>query len=279
VRGPQATEGETQPNRSILAHLLSTYDAAVRVRLNATYRLNRELCELPSRLWYQGDLYAATGNAVARLVRPAKPHEDSVDAVLDPNHPATLVLAEHTTDHQQSQLEVDILVMLVTRLILDDGLEPQRLAILAPHRAQNNAIRHRLSHLFAPHPSLNMLTSLVIDTVERLQGAERDVVLFSLTTSDPDHLESSFLNNPNRFNVAITRARHKLIVVGSRAFFTLIPRTEAGLQAHQGFMAYYSLCREQQALFVYQTVQNNGTETPNFQPLLWSRLAQTQEVE
>jgi superfamily I DNA and/or RNA helicase len=89
----------------------------------------------------------------------------------------------------------------------------------------------------------------IIDTVERLQGAERDIILFSLTTSDPDHLESLFLNNPNRFNVAITRARHKLVVVGSRAFFTRVPRTETGLLAHRCFTAYYHLCRERQALF------------------------------
>jgi ATP-dependent exoDNAse (exonuclease V) alpha subunit len=57
------------------------------------------------------------------------------------------------------------------------------------------------------------------------------------------------LNNPNRFNVAITRARHKLVVVGSRAFFTQVPHTDAGLQAHYGFKAYYHRCQNQGALF------------------------------
>jgi superfamily I DNA and/or RNA helicase len=259
VRGPQATAGEAQPDRSILAHLLGTYDPAVRVRLNETYRLNQELCQLPSRLWYQDDLRPAAGNATARLVIPAVQHPDMVDAVLDPQRPNTLVLAEHTTDHQHSRLEVDIIAVLVARLLLDYGLEPQRLAVLAPHRAQNSAIRQRLSHLLSCHQPADSLALPVIDTVERLQGAERDVMLFSLTTSDPDHLESPFLNNPNRFNVAITRARHKLIVVGSTAFFGLVPRTETGLQAHQSFMAYYHLCRQQQSLFVSHPVQGDGT--------------------
>ena len=83
----------------------------------------------------------------------------------------------------------------------------------------------------------------VIDTVERLQGVERDVVLFSVTSSDPDALDSPFLNHPNRFNVAITRARHKLVVVGSQAFFTQVPHTDAGLQAHYGCKAYYHRCQ------------------------------------
>jgi superfamily I DNA and/or RNA helicase len=157
-----------------------------------------------------------------------------------------LVLADHTTDEQQSAVEVEIITALATRLLLDDGLEAERLAILAPHRAQNNAIARRLRERLAPDAELP-----VIDTVERLQGAERDVILFSLTTSDPDYLESPFLNNPNRFNVAITRARCKLVVVGSRAFFTRVPRTEAGLLAHQCFTVYYQLCRERQALFEF----------------------------
>jgi superfamily II DNA/RNA helicase len=249
VRGPQATDNAAQPERSILAHLTDIYDAAVRVRLNQTYRLNQALCELPSRLWYQGDLRPAELYANARLVVPPVQHPDIVDTVLDPQRPATLVLADHTTDQQQSPLEVDIITVLAARLLLNYGLEPERLAILAPHRAQNNAIVRRLSHLLARHRSQDALALPVIDTVERLQGAERDVVLFSLTTSDPDRLESPFLNNPNRFNVAITRARHKLIVVGSTAFLTLVPRTETALQAHQGFTAYYHLCRERQALF------------------------------
>jgi superfamily II DNA/RNA helicase len=249
VRGAQATDGEAMPDRSILAHLLTTYDPAVRVRLNETYRLNRELCQLPSRLWYQGDLHPAPTNADGRLTVPKVWRGDAVDAMLDPERPATLVLADHTTDRQQSVTEVEIIATLAARLLLDYGLEAERLAILAPHRAQNNAMAQRLADLLSQRQSEAAITLPLIDTVERLQGAERDVVLFSLTTSDPDHLESPFLNNPNRFNVAITRARHKLVVVGSTAFFTRVPRTEASLQAHQCFTAYYHQCRHHNALF------------------------------
>lgn len=250
IRGRQTAEDEASPERSILAHLLDTYPANVHVRLNETYRLNRELCALPSRLWYDGDLQPAAGNADARLVRPVSPSPDRIDAILAPEHPVTLVLADHTTDEQQSAVEVEIIAALAMRLLHDDGLVAERLAILAPHRAQNNAITRRLREGLSPGAELP-----IIDTVERLQGAERDVILFSLTTSDPDHLESPFLNNPNRFNVAITRARHKLVVVGSRAFFTRMPRTEAGLLAHQCFTAYYHLCRERRALFEFDILE------------------------
>jgi hypothetical protein len=235
------------PAQSILAHLLTTYGPQARVRLNTTYRLNQELCQLPRQLWYQGDLHPAAANATGRLQIPLVVSPDLVDAILAPQHPVTLVLADHTTDTQQSRLEVEIVATLATRLLVDYGVAATRLAVLAPHRAQNSAIAQRLAQLLEQRGA--SVTLPVIDTVERLQGAERDVVLFSVTSSDPDTLDSPFLNNPNRFNVAITRARHKLVVVGSRAFFTQVPHTDPGLQAHYGFTAYYHRCRTQGALF------------------------------
>jgi superfamily I DNA and/or RNA helicase len=158
-------------------------------------------------------------------------------------------LAEHTAAYQHSALEADIIARLAARLLLDYGLEPARLGIVAPHRAQNNAVTQRLSQLLAERGGGVALP--VIDTVERLQGAERDVVLFSVTTSDPDHLASPFLNNPNRFNVAITRARHKLVVVGSTAFFAQVPPDDTALRANYCFKAFYHLCQEQGALFTW----------------------------
>jgi superfamily I DNA and/or RNA helicase len=247
VLGPQPTQEAAVPAQSILAHLLTTYGPQARVRLNTTYRLNQELCQLPSQLWYQGDLHPAAANATRCLEVPGVRKPDLVDSILAPQHPVTLVLADHTTDAQQSALEVEIVATLAARLLLDYGVAASRLAILAPHRAQNSAIAQRLAQLLAQRGE--RVTLPVIDTVERLQGAERDVVLFSVTSSDPDALDSLFLNNPNRFNVAMTRARHKLVVVGSRAFFTQVPHTDTGLQAHYGFTAYYQRCRSQGALF------------------------------
>ena len=86
-------------------------------------------------------------------------------------------------------------------------------------------IRELLAHLGhgGKHP--------VVDTVERIQGRERDLVFLSMTLSDPDLLagESEFLFLPNRFNVAMTRARKKLVVISSPSFFRALPRHGARL--------------------------------------------------
>lgn len=61
----------------------------------------------------------------------------------------------------------------------------------------------------------------VIDTVERLQGQQREIIIYSLCASDRKYAISraQFLYSPNRLNVAITRSRTKLFVVGSKYFF------------------------------------------------------------
>src|SRR4029450_7240526 len=86
------------PVQSILAHLLATYGPQARVRLNTTYRLHQELCELPSQLWYQGDLHPAATTATRRLELPVVRQSDLVDAILAPQAPLSLVMADQCID-------------------------------------------------------------------------------------------------------------------------------------------------------------------------------------
>jgi superfamily I DNA and/or RNA helicase len=124
------------------------------------------------------------------------------------------------------------------------------MAIITPHRAQNNEIRKRLSKRISDTGLTPQGFQLpLVDTVERIQGAERDIIFFGLTASDPDHLTSEFLNSPNRLNVAMTRARKKLIIVGSKAFFSMIPHTESLLAKNSCFKLLLFHCRESNAVF------------------------------
>ncbi len=232
-------------HHSALSHLLNQYGPAHRVRLDRTYRMNEDLCSFPSHMWYDGDLRAHAGNAQNRLVLQHTDHRDLLDRVLDPQKPVVLIIVDHQNHHQKSDEEIEITTQLAHRLIAEHGLDPDQIALISPHRAQNNATADRLTERLG---DANAKLPL-IDTVERVQGAERDVILYAFTTSDPDYVISPFLNNPNRFNVAITRARQKLIVVGSEAFFSAIPQPEDALKANRCFKAFYEFCRERDSLF------------------------------
>jgi superfamily I DNA and/or RNA helicase len=64
-----------------------------------------------------------------------------------------------------------------------------------------------------------------VDTVDKLQGQERDVVIVSYGVADSEYAEgeAEFLLSSNRFNVAATRARHKLIVLCADTVLDLVP--------------------------------------------------------
>src|SRR5262245_66522423 len=84
------------------------------------------------------------------------------------------------------------------------------LGIVVPHRAQKALLQARLPHLAG-----------AVDTVERFQGGERDLIIVSATVSDLAYAqsESNFLLEPRRLTVAVSRPKRKLIVLASQALF------------------------------------------------------------
>jgi DNA replication ATP-dependent helicase Dna2 len=165
-------------------------------------------------------------------------------ALLAPKPASIFVEINHTGCAQESPLEAILAADIAFTLLVDHGLDPKTgLAILAAHRRQTNAIREAFQRLagqrgISTTRTQRFLDDLLIDTVDRMQGQERDVILYSLTASDADTMdhEREFLFLPNRFNVAITRARKKLLVLGSRRFFHHLPHAllHAGWQGEEG---------------------------------------------
>ena len=90
------------------------------------------------------------------------------------------------------------------------------IGVVTPHRAQQSLIISYLHRAFQNIPSVTAeLIRGSVDTVERFQGQERDIVITSFALGDPDAIsdEDEFLLNLNRFNVISSRARAKLIVL------------------------------------------------------------------
>ena len=93
------------------------------------------------------------------------------------------------------------------------------MGIISPYRAQVQLLRRliRKREYFKPFRHL-----ISVNTVDGFQGQERDVIIISLVRSNDDG-QIGFLRDLRRMNVAITRARMKLIILGNVATLTRHP--------------------------------------------------------
>jgi DNA replication ATP-dependent helicase Dna2 len=185
--------------------------------LNITYRLNTELADWPSRKFYEGAIVPSPEAAKRRLKLDGSAAEWR--DVLDPEKPLVFMELDHCNCTVKSHAEAEIVAELVRSLAMSN-VALDEIGVVTPYRAQGRLIRNRLRAALEESGRVGrgMYHDLVVDTVERMQGQEREVVLVSLTTSSPAFAEqlAEFYFQPERLNVAITRPRTKLIIVGSR---------------------------------------------------------------
>jgi hypothetical protein len=198
---------------SALEHVLAgraTVSADRGLFLEETWRLPPEICDFTSEMFYEERLEAraARGSQVLSNAAPL----DGAGIWYIP--------VEHDADQSASAEEVEVVCRLVERLLLPDVLWHDRdggrhrmgledILVIAPYNAQ-------VADLIASLPP-----GARVGTVDRFQGQEAPVVIFSMTTSTPEDAPRGmeFLYNPNRLNVATSRARCACIVVGSPRLF------------------------------------------------------------
>jgi ATP-dependent RNA/DNA helicase IGHMBP2 len=111
--------------------------------------------------------------------------------------------------------EAQFLLQRLDQLITETGEEVNQLTIgiIAPYKAQTELLSSRIKH----YPWYKELQgNITINSVDAFQGQERDVIIMSLVRSN-DHGEIGFLGDIRRMNVAMTRARYLLMMVGDSA--------------------------------------------------------------
>lgn len=96
---------------------------------------------------------------------------------------------------------------------------------MTPHRAHKSLVVSRLQSLFTPLGDDPHLVREAVNTVERFQGQQRDVIVASYALGDPDAIadEDEFLLSLNRFNVMASRPRAKLVVLASQEVINHLP--------------------------------------------------------
>jgi len=102
--------------------------------------------------------------------------------------------------------EVEFIVKLVN--ILSNHLNDSKdIAIITPYKRQEELIKQEIKKL--------NLTDITVGTIHKLQGDEKDIIILSLVATREKDFQSKFFNNKNLINVAVSRAKKHLIVVGN----------------------------------------------------------------
>jgi DNA replication ATP-dependent helicase Dna2 len=179
--------------------------------LNITYRLNDVLTDWPSRTFYCNKLKPSQAAAHRRLI--LSPETTRWDFVLDPEAPSVFLDLCHQNTTVRSRIEAEVVVELVLSLLIHE-VSPEDIGVVVPYRAQSRLIRSLIRRIIEDEETVK---KLVVDTVERMQGQEREVIIVSFATASPKFAAqmADFIFQPHRLNVAVTRPRTKLILVGS----------------------------------------------------------------
>lgn len=209
--------------RSLFTSLIEHWGETASVALRYQYRMHPTICSFPSAAFYAGRLEAAGVAATATLPIPALPTHP-LWPMLAPERPLVFVNvseSDNTPAGKISVMQAEVVRRLV-RALLESGVAPTSMGVIAPYRAQVAAIRQRLETL----TGADRETCVVVDTVDRFQGAEREVVLFSFggrVGAEMSVRGVDFLADPHRLNVALSRAQRKLILIGDREWLARTP--------------------------------------------------------
>jgi ATP-dependent RNA/DNA helicase IGHMBP2 len=191
------------------------------VSLSEQHRMNERIMRYPSEALYGGKLRAHP--SVARHSIDEAPLEviDTAGRGFDEATPAG-------SESKANPGEAELVAAEAQRL-LARGVPPREMAVIAPYDAQVQLLRQ----LLAAHPDLE------VDTVDGFQGREKEAVIVSLTRSN-EAGELGFLADIRRMNVALTRARKKLVVVGDGATVRRHPFYDGFFRYAEGLGAWQS---------------------------------------
>lgn len=202
---------------SIFSKLIKLYPNESSL-LNISYRLNENLIRIPNKLFYNNQLESDHSLTTSSKEIHSEIHSEIL------NHEDSKILYLHKVFDSQgrSPHEAQLVSELVNELI-NNNINIKDIGVLTPYRAQVREIKKAINQKIE-NSNPDLFQSLFIDTVDRMQGQERNYIIYSMSNSHP--LESKrrldFFYSPNRLNVAITRGIKKCIVIANYKVFDII---------------------------------------------------------
>lgn len=181
------------------------------VLLEEQYRMNEVIMGYSSSTFYEDRL-----KAHASVARHVLFNNDNPLVFVDTAGCGFDEKTEQTSTYNPE--EAAFLFRHLTQLVsaLDSHYKPDNfpsIAIISPYKQQIDTLKEQ----FQSSPALQVYEhKIAINTIDSFQGQERDIVYISMTRSNPDS-RIGFLSDIRRMNVAMTRARKKLVIIGDSA--------------------------------------------------------------
>lgn len=204
--------GKSYLERLLECQLYNDGNRSYITRLVRNYRSHSKILHLPSTLVYGGELIPCKENDRSSSI-------PMLDLLPNPEFPLLFIGIQGHDEREGSnpswfnRIEASKVVEIINHLIDDKGLHEEDIGVITPYRQQVLKIRITLERFGK--------TNIKVGSVEQFQGQERQIIIVSTVRSTIKHNEFDknhylgFLSNPRRFNVAVTRARSLLILVGN----------------------------------------------------------------
>lgn len=193
---------------SLMERVHDLYGDSITRMLTVQYRMNREIMDFSSRHFYRDALIADASVVGHRLTDLAGVADNELTRTpvtfFDTAGAGWEEELEPDSESRLNRQEAALVIQLVQQLI-EQGVAARDLAVITPYAAQSRLIRD-----LSPYPDLE------VDTVDGFQGREKEAIVMTMVRSNPDG-EVGFLSDTRRTNVALTRARRKLTVIGDSA--------------------------------------------------------------
>ena len=177
--------------------------------LNVQYRMNADIMEFSNRKFYDGKLMAHE-TVIGRKLKIPEMNNDSIEFI-DTAGCGFEEIQDAETHSLFNEGEVKVLIKHLEewKEVLIGERVPS-IAIISPYRQQVRKIEEALKE------KGGQFNSIKTNTVDAFQGQERDIIYISLVRSN-NNGDIGFLKDYRRMNVAMTRAKKKLVIIGDSA--------------------------------------------------------------
>ncbi|KAF8030733.1 hypothetical protein BT93_D0041 [Corymbia citriodora subsp. variegata] len=218
----QSTEArENGLGISLFCRLSEAHPQAISA-LQSQYRMCQGIMQLSNALIYGDRLCCGSSDVANAKLNFAKENLYSswLKEVLEPGTPVVflntdLLPAFEEKVHKTLKNPIEACIIgKITEELIESGIKEEDIGIITPYNSQVDLIRDAVCK-----------TSVEIHTIDKYQGRDKDCILVSFVRSNKEgnHCNSSLLGDWHRINVALTRAKKKLIMVGSLSTLSRLP--------------------------------------------------------